>query len=74
MKSRKEYISQIVEQTLLEQQGFFSGVRMGAFPRYGDEIPGKLSVSGLASQERGLKKILVSTTSSPFLQAAAAEE
>lgn len=74
MRSRRDQISVIVEETLLERGGYLSGVRMGAFPRAGDAVPSKPDIGSLVKQERTLNVIATSPRSSPFAAAAAQEE
>jgi hypothetical protein len=75
MKSRKDQISCIVEETLLEAQGgYMSGLRMGAFPREGDRLPERHDAVGLHRQERTLTRLSADPSVSPFMRSAAAEQ
>lgn len=75
MKSRRDQISYIVEETLLEAQGgYMSGLRMGAFPREGDRSPERQDAVGLYRQERALTRLSADPAVSPFMRAAAAEQ
>ena len=75
MKSRRDQISCIVEETLLEAQGgYMSGLRMGAFPREGDTLPKSHDVVKLHTKERTLASLSADPAVSPFMRAAAAEQ